>query len=277
MSVLDDYRRVSRRDRCPICERADWCLVSKEGGTDPASAICARNESPIRFGDAGWLHRLRDEAPRSRFRGVELKPIPTDHREEAERLALQADLGPVSRSLGLPPEALRRLLVGTGEDCFGSFSSWPQFDAELRVVGISLRRADGSKRLRRGDRAGLHLPSDLPEDLSAERILAVEGGTDAAAGLALGRFAIGRPSVLACFAELRRLVRKRKPRAISVVADRDDHGAGVRGAEALARELRSFAQDLRIIEPPEGVKDLRAWLAAGLSPSELSRVEEASR
>lgn len=277
MSVLDDFRRVSRLVPCPVCERGDWCLVSKDGGNEPASAICARNESPIRFGDAGWLHRLRDDPPRSRFRGVELKPIPTDHRGEAERLARTADLGSVSRSLGLPSEALRRLRVGTGEDRFGPFSSWPQLDAELRIVGISLRRDDGSKRLRSGDRAGLHLPSDLPDDLSTERILVVEGGTDAAAGLALGRFAIGRPSVLACFSEIRRLLRSRKPRGVSIVADRDEHGAGMRGAIRLAEHLRPVSPDVRVIEPPAGVKDLRAWFAAGLDSLEFELFEEASR
>lgn len=26
-----DWKRVSRADPCPICERADWCLVSTDG------------------------------------------------------------------------------------------------------------------------------------------------------------------------------------------------------------------------------------------------------
>jgi len=276
MSLRDDFVPVSRERPCPICERRDWCLVSKEGGAEPVAAICPRTESPIQWGAAGWLHRLRGEDPRPRPRGVELEPVPVDHRPEAERLARGADLDLVGRSLGLPGAALRRLLVGVGEDRFGPFSSWPQIDEGLRVVGISLRRADGSKRLRRGDRAGLHVPIDLPDDLSRERILVVEGGSDAAAGLALGRVAVGRPSVLACFKELKRLLRSRRPGAISVVADRDEHGAGLRGAVQLARVLSVVSPDVRVVEPPPGVKDLRAWLAAGLRSAELSRFEAAA-
>ena len=276
MSLRDEFVPVSRERACPICERRDWCLVSREGGPEPVAAICPRTESPIRWGGAGWLHRLQGDAPRPRRRGVELEPVPVDHRREAERLARGANLDPVAASLGLPSSVLRRLLVGFGEDFFGPFSSWPQFDEELRVVGISLRRTDGSKRLRSGDRAGLHVPIDLPDDLSRERILVVEGGSDAAAGLALGRLAVGRHSVLACFKELKRLLRRRRPGAISIVADREEHGAGLRGAEQLARVLSVVSPDVRLVEPPPGVKDLRAWLAAGLRSAELSRIEAAA-
>lgn len=54
---LTKTRRVSRRSRCPICDRADWCLVSKDG----TYAICMRvmSSRPARSAMGGWVHPLR--------------------------------------------------------------------------------------------------------------------------------------------------------------------------------------------------------------------------
>jgi hypothetical protein len=60
MTIRDNRHRVSRARHCPICDRADWCLISKDSG----SAICPRVESPMRCGESGWLHRLRDDSRR---------------------------------------------------------------------------------------------------------------------------------------------------------------------------------------------------------------------
>jgi len=52
--------RVSRRNRCPICGKPDWCLLSPDG----KAAICARveNNKPVGIKGAGWLHML-DSGP----------------------------------------------------------------------------------------------------------------------------------------------------------------------------------------------------------------------
>lgn len=274
MSLLSDFRRVSRSRRCPICDRADWCLLSREGGKDPIQAICPRIESPTRFGEAGWLHQLREGLTERRDRGIELPVVPKDHRLEAERLACSANLDPWAAALGLPPGVLRRLLVGTGADAHGTFSSWPQFDPHLRVVGISLRRKNGSKRLRSGDRSGLHVPLDLPLSLSGERVLVVEGGSDCAAGLALGLWSIGRHSVLSGFGEILRLLRSRRPACITVVAHRDPDERGLCASQRLAARLRSICPQVGVVLPPLGIKDLRAWTTAGAAVADVLRGEE---
>ncbi len=274
MSLLNDYRRVTRSQRCPICNHGDWCLVSREGKDDPVSVICPRVESETPLGGAGWLHHLHGERRGRRSFGTELPPLPPDHREEAERLAKSADLRPWADRLGVPVETMQRLLVGQGEDKWGPYTSWPQFDPNLRVVGISLRRPDGSKQLRLDDRAGLHLPLDLPLSLAGERVLVVEGGSDAAAGLALGAWSIGRHSVLSGFKEIRRLLRSRRPGRITVVADRDPDDRGLRAACRLADELRSVCPQVGVVVPPEEIKDLRAWIAEGVGLAEVLRGEE---
>lgn len=48
--------RVNKRNRCPVCDKPDWCLKSEDSKT----AICARIESDKLAGNkgAGWHHTL---------------------------------------------------------------------------------------------------------------------------------------------------------------------------------------------------------------------------
>lgn len=65
-NILDTFARVTTRCPCPICGKHGCCLVSRDDPKDPSKVICARVESEVRLGEAGWLHRLRDDAPKSR-------------------------------------------------------------------------------------------------------------------------------------------------------------------------------------------------------------------
>ncbi len=190
-SLLENYKRTSRSLRCPICERDHYCLVSREGGSEPVAVICTKIESPRRFGEAGWLHRRRGGNPAmTAKRTIEIGFESKDHRPAADRFARIADLEAIAKPLGLDAGVLWRLGVGFDPD--SGASTWPEHDAARRVVGILRRFPDGSKKLRTGDKAGLFMPCDLPVDLVGERLLVVEGGSDTAAGLGVGRWVIGR-------------------------------------------------------------------------------------
>jgi len=52
--VRQKWLRVSREMPCPICGKRDWCLVAVDG----VAVICARVQSVVRKGEAGWLHKL---------------------------------------------------------------------------------------------------------------------------------------------------------------------------------------------------------------------------
>lgn len=280
MSLLDEYRRPARGERCPICGRPDWCLLSREGGSEPVSAICKREPSPISWGEAGYLHRLREGPLQARCpRPVAPPPEPLDHRDEAERLARGAPLDPIAAELGLPTGTLRRLGVGwsVSERC----STWPTWNASGKCVGIVRRFPDGTKRLRKGDHPGLYLPRDLPEDLGSERLLVVEGGSDTAAGLALGRWCVGRFSCDQGGKLLARLASRRRVLAATIVADNDSHrtdgNPGLAGARRLLEALRPILPDLRLVSPPGKLKDLREWFRAGASAGDLARAEREAR
>ena len=55
-ATVGKWIRVTRRNRCPVCGKPDWCLISQDG----KAAICARIESgkPVGNKGAGWLHTL---------------------------------------------------------------------------------------------------------------------------------------------------------------------------------------------------------------------------
>jgi hypothetical protein len=56
-------------------------------------------------------------------------------------------------------------------------------------------------------------------------------------------------------------IRSRRPSRVVVLADADEPGQ--RGAEILAAAARPFAPEVRLITPPQGIKDARAWRMRG--------------
>jgi hypothetical protein len=252
------WRRVSRAHPCPVCGKGDWCLTSADG----TAAICPRVESPRRAGDAGWLHRLAASAgPRRHLRhvplpaaGPDLGPLAAHYRDALD----PGRLHQFARQLGVGASSLTALGVGWsgGHDAY----SFPMRDWEGRVVGIRLRRPDGSKFAVRGGRDGLFLPP--PPAAPGERLLVCEGPTDAAALLDLGYSHVaGRPSCTGGVKLLCELVRQRRPDDVAVVADADDPGR--RGADNLASVLVCYCPAVRVIVPPGGAKDVRDFLRAG--------------
>lgn len=288
MSLLDDFARVSMDTPCPVCSRPDWCMVERSNPADPGRAICARIESPKRWGEAGWLHELRKahgNAAQQRRQTLKLREPPKrDFGSLA--LAFRFAMGPLplelcSKELGVSRESLRRLGAGHLSAAVlrdhGIYSathamSFPMADASGVVVGIRVRLDTGMKLAIRGSRDGLFLPSDLPQHV--DRVLVGEGPTDTAALLDLGSCAIGRPSCRGGVRQLCHWVRRHTPGEVVVVADRDE--VGQRGALDLARTLRAYVSVVRVIQPPEGIKDVRAWNARGATAAELDAAARAA-
>jgi len=176
----------------------------------------------------------------------------------------------IAHSLGVSPESLFRLR--TGWDHQRQAVAFPMCDAQKRVVGIRFRRADGSKLSLRGGSEGLFLPIDL--EPRPGQLLITEGPTDCAAALTLGFQAIGRPSCRGAQRQAVELVRRLRPAQVVIVADNDT--PGLEGGRKLARALILHVSDLRLIQPPPGTKDLRAWVRQGGTPDDLFRAIDAA-
>ena len=270
MNSGEDWRRVSKWQPCPICKKPDWCLVALDG----SAAICARTEDGAikRVGEAGWLHRLRDNGWQpTRVQSITLRPA----RETPDLggLARQYEAGLSERSLarlakqlGVSVESLQRL--GTGWD--GKSWTFPMQNASGRIIGIRRRFPDGRKLAVKGGREGLFIPTGLH---TSGRLLICEGPTDTAAILDLGFTVIGRPNAIGGKKQILAFVHKHHSNKVVIVADVDE--AGQRGANELATALRSCCSSVRIITPPEGIKDARAWKGAGLTADELEQAIEA--
>ena len=265
------FLRASKKSPCPICGKADWCLVSSDG----AAAICQRTESSRRIGDAGFLHRLHGGAigaqVASSRRSSSRSSIPINRRRditaEAHKLHRVAiDNGHLDRLTaltGISTSAYASLRLGWSRPDHAW--TFPLSTADGVVVGLNRRFMSGDKRVRRGDAIGLYLPSNLPDTLEGKTLLVTEGGTDTGAALDCGFEAVGRFSCGTGANDLMKLVRQRRPASVVIVADAD--GPGRSGAERLADSLVPRVAVLKLVEPP--TRDLRAWLNLGATTADL--------
>lgn len=289
----EGFQRVNREAPCPICGKPDWCLVAQDG----SAAICARvDRGAVKLcGEAGWLHRLRDRddwraarerrivgalrdfarrSSKPRSTPAPIEPGTPDLAALAERCAVAVSTTAMerfARELGVGAAALRRLCVGW----FAERGAWtfPMRDPSGRVTGVRLRFRDGGKLSVRGGREGLFLPDGIPGPGApwpdGARLYVTEGASDCAALLTLGLPAIGRPS---CTGGVHFGVDLARGRSVLIVADADPPGQ--RGAKALGEALKLCCPDVRIIRPPDGIKDAREWVKRGATRAEVERAVE---
>ena len=71
-----------------------------------------------------------------------------------------------------------------------------------------------------------------------------------------------------------KFVKRYSPAEVVLVADQDEPGR--RGAETLAGVLVAHVPVVRLINPPEGIRDARAWKAAGATREEIENTIEAA-
>jgi hypothetical protein len=185
----------------------------------------------------------------------------------------------LAKKIGVTQQSLRRLNIGWAGTrwcgkCESERYAWsfPMSDVDGRVQGVRLRfTACGHKSAIKGGHEGLFIPRDL--DFSG-RIFICEGPTDTAALLDLGLSAIGRPSCRGAVAMTAELLKSRRVGELVIFADRDPAGQG--GAVALAGRARLFCPIVRIIAPPEGVKDARQWKQSGATAADVQSLVAAA-
>ena len=258
--------RVSRSNPCPICGKCDWCLVAPDG----SAVICPRTPSARQAGQAGHLHRLKTEfAPAKGPAGHALgRPLVSvrDFGEFAERCRREGwhALQKLAVDLGVPLAALEQLRVGW--DGWGRWWSFPMRDASGRVIGIRCRAPAGRKFAVKGSHNGCFFAPSLLAG-HPERLVVVEGATDAAAMLGLGFSVVGRPFCRGGDDIVTGIVRAGRPPEVVILPDPDDCGRA--GARRLASNLALYCPTVRVTEVPPGRKDVRAAVRAGWSAADI--------
>jgi hypothetical protein len=188
--------------------------------------VQSENESEGRDGCRGWFHfdqpvdLVRPNKPAD-------KPIPVD----AEPIAKSCYQDPrsatcrelLAEELGVSFDALTRLRVGIGADEHDgtSWFSFPSRDGNGKVIGITRRYSDGSKKTFKSTTNGVFYAHEWYRHGGA--VLIVEGASDTAACETLGISAIGRSSNVGGVHHIRQLLDKHASgRPVVVIGERDE-------------------------------------------------------
>lgn len=97
-------------------------------------------------------------------------------------------------------------------------------------------------------------------------VLVLEGASDVLAAMDLGFVAVGRPSAEGGMDILAKMPLYKKE--VWVIGD-NDAGVGKSGMERAFAVIQNITQNVRMFQPPEGIKDLRDWREKGLTQNTL--------
>jgi hypothetical protein len=270
-------RSVSRSHPCPVCGGNHKCSFNDDG-----LILCGRMTGDVDgykcFGvsrkDSQWsVYRAKTERrTQPVIRPKTKQKDDTDWTAVAKRYAFPAGANSLDVALNLPAGSTGRLpLVGFNtEDVGGPCWTVPMVNGAERIVGISRRYRDGSKKSMGSN--GLFVPAgwlDVPGP-----VFVVEGASDTAAMAAAGLCAVGRFSSTGGAEMLFALLQSVTPdREIIVVGERDEKDTGLwpglDGAMDVATKLWGAFQRRRAVKwavVPAGAKDVRNWLTQWSDP-----------
>jgi hypothetical protein len=247
----------------------------KCGFGDGGLILCGRRDGPVAGfrhlgpskGDPQFhLYRAEEDCPKP-VRKARAIDWPATAARYAEGFTPKAR-AKLARVLELPAEVLDSLpLLGANrEDSRGPCWTFPECDGGGGVVGILRRYPDGVKKAAPGGRRGLTLVDGWRERQGP--VLLPEGPSDTLALIAAGLPAVGRPSNTGGVEHLAALLKDLPAdREIVVVGENDRKPDGTwpgrDGAERTAAALaRRLGRAVRVALPPDGAKDVRAWLVA---------------
>ena len=222
--------------------------------------ICNRvsSDRPAGGDGGGWLHpadgRAATPSPHRSAEPPRLSPAEVDTIDRQCRTALTpARLTILAERLAVSDGALLRL--GVGWHAERAAFTFPMRDGAGRVIGIRTRHADGSKQCVAGSHLGVIMPGGSWE--RPDVLIVTEGESDAAAAINLGFDVVARPGCSTCAGIVVETVARLRPGRVVLIADADPPGQN--GAHALARRIAASGTACRVLTPPDGAKDLRAW------------------
>jgi hypothetical protein len=263
--------RVTRHNRCPICDSDSWCLIVGD------SALCMRvaSDRPHAMSHGtGFWHNLNGNSSTPRRIHKEASPSQSPHLDAPaliakwQRKTTSEQLAHLACHLGVKASALMELQACYAEE----HKAWafPMRDSFGNIVGIRLRNYLGHKWAVTGSTSGIFLPLTFRDKVA----VCVEGPTDSCAVLSLGMMPIGRPSASGGVVEIIKAIGRWKIFKVLIISDNDrDHkrpdgktfNPGLDGALALQAQLP--VPSCLVMLP---CKDIRDFVKAGATSTDLS-------
>lgn len=250
------WGRVTKKDRCPICNSDNWCTLASNG-----HACCMRIQSNVPMKNGGWLHKAGNNISFPPLQKINVPEAPKINCfsiwkkwSDSTKAKMLMQLGEV---LGINALALH--LIGCAWAPEHNAWAFPMKDSIGCITGIRFRGNDGKKWSLTGSKAGLFIPKmDFKET-----VFVTEGATDTAALLSLGFCTIGRPSCLGQEDLVMDTLKINKARRVVIVPDNDEpkengRRPGIEGAYKLKEKM--LVPSL-IFTPP--TKDIREFIRAG--------------
>lgn len=280
-------RAVTKGSPCPVCKGDHKCSVGDDG-----LIICGRapTVTPLGFvnlgeakGDPQFVlfrrdNDLRNSAPNRN--GKQTQKLPAEECNAAFRKSV-ANFTPERRRqlaehLGIPDAATACMDIGWMEvgphrdsatnQPLGPCWTMPEFDARDRIIGVTCRYLDGTKRALGGFGRGLAIAKGWQDANGA--LLIAEGHSDVIALHAVGLSAVGRPSNtggISYLIELLRNVPADRPILILGEFDANERGKwpGLEGAVKVSSELTAkLGRPVPYVLPPRSSKDVREYISA---------------
>jgi len=231
--MVSKWLRVDEQHPCRVCHKTDWCIYTSDG----RAAICPRVPSEKEISDSGYLHILNDNIEFKLPKKKKTYPInwnALNHFYKQKLGDKNTHWVTIDLECGTDSEAL----------------TYPMKDADFNVVGIQRRFPDGQKKMVKGSKNGLFIPTTF--DINNKILVVCEGVSDTMEALMMGYNAIGRASCKTGCDLICKLVNKSNIEKAVVVADNDK--VGIDGANSLALKLVDLTE-VKVVIPPE--KDLR--------------------
>lgn len=206
----------------------------------------------------------------SRQRARHIEPPYRKIADEVELYELSANrewLGVQADDLGVTVEAMELYRAGRHEfameDHVLPCLTLPMYDEKNRICGIRYRATGeageyaGQKRARLGSWGGLFQP--MYRQNESVVLWVVEGCTDPMALASLGLWCVGLPGARQSLDKLDAYIERHRPEAVISVSDSNAVGkasATMAANIALGHPVRA----VKTVPPPEGAKDVRAWV-----------------
>jgi len=274
--------------KCPICGKPDFCLISEERD----AAICTRvsDGSIKKCGDAGWLHNITGD-----FKPKKFTPQPKPYVDWEKLFHTKFKINYLQNSYPFSgsEKPFNNFIEEINQevlDCFDvGFSSHhilntttpdslilPMYNSAGKIIGLQSRGIEGNKKFLKNSNIGVFLGPQPLGQIRPYKMVICEGFSDTATAYSLLRpedgsgfsIYVGRPNCtggnLTIYDILDRLPAIQK---VVFICDRDK--VGFEGALKCALGMKDKVDYLKMIVPPEGIKDLREWKRKGLTGKEL--------